>query len=179
MSMRLTAALPLALSVVLLGGSLEWSGPVGSTPGSGAAHASAPAVEPVVRTIVGETSDPPGAPGRRLSLVRYTIAPGAELPPHVHPGVQMAAIVSGTLTYQVVSGAATIQRGVDGAGVPRATEELVGPGRTTLGPGDVVVERGDMVHFGANRTAEPVVILATLITEPGRGLAVPVTLSGR
>ncbi len=31
-----------------------------------------------------------------------------------------------------------------------------------------------MVHFGANRTAQPVVILATLLTDPAAALAVPV-----
>jgi len=30
-----------------------------------------------------------------------------------------------------------------------------------------------MVHFGANTTADPLVILATLLTETGRELAVP------
>jgi hypothetical protein len=31
-----------------------------------------------------------------------------------------------------------------------------------------------MVHFGANRTADPVVIFGTLVTDPAQSLAVPV-----
>ena len=134
----------------------------------------ASAVEPVVREILAQTDNPPGAPGRRLTLVRYTIAPAAQLAPHVHPGVQVASIVSGTLTYQIVSGTATIHRAVGSGGVPAATEHLTGPARTTLSRGDAVIEEGQMVHFGSNGTSEPVVISATLVTEAGSDLAVPV-----
>jgi len=127
--------------------------------------------QPVVREILAQVEDPPGAPGRLLTLVRYTIAPGAELAPHVHPGVQVASIVSGVLAYEVVSGTAVVQRDVDENGVPATEEELVGPTETELRPGDVVIEEGSMLHYGANRTGEPIVILATLLTE-GEELAV-------
>jgi len=123
----------------------------------------------VKKEILGTDVDPPGAPGRTLTLVRYTIAPGAKLAPHVHPGVQMASIESGSLAYTVVSGTATVQRA---GGVVAA---VTGPSTTTLGPGDAVVEKGDMVHFGANVTEAPVVIEATLLTEDGSDLAIPVT----
>jgi quercetin dioxygenase-like cupin family protein len=126
----------------------------------------------VQKDVLGTDIDPPGAPGRTLTLIRYTIAPGAQLAPHVHPGVQMASIQSGTLAYTVVSGTATVERAPVGTG---PVEAVTGPADTTLGPGDTVVERGDMVHFGANKTAEPVVILATLLTEDGHDLAEPVT----
>lgn len=96
------------------------------------------------------------------------IAPGAQLAAHIHPGVQLASVVSGTLTYTVVSGTATVKRSTG------ATESVTGPATTTLGPGDEVTENADMVHFGANATGSPVVILATLLTESGRDLAVPV-----
>jgi quercetin dioxygenase-like cupin family protein len=125
---------------------------------------------PVVREILAAMDDPPGAGERRLTLVRYTIAAGATLAAHIHPGVQMASIESGTLSYQVVSGRATVRRA--GSSVD---EYLDGPVETTLGPGDAVIEPFDMVHYGANTTAEPVVILATLLTEAGQDLAVPVS----
>src|SRR5688572_13287774 len=70
---------------------------------SGAAPPSS-TVEPVVQEILAQLDDPAGAPGRRLTLARYTIASGATMAPHFHPGVQMASVVSGTLTYNVVSG---------------------------------------------------------------------------
>lgn len=125
--------------------------------------------EPVLRQVLGELDEVPGAPDRTLSLVRYEIAPGAELPVHIHPGVQMAWIDSGTLTYTVESGTALVRR----AGT-ETDEDLSGPTATDLEPGDAVIELEDMVHFGANHTDEPVVILATLLTETGEDLAVEV-----
>lgn len=123
----------------------------------------------VVKEVLASMTDPPGAPGRTLTLIRYTIAPGAQLPAHVHPGVQLASIQAGSLSYTVVSGTAIVRRA--GNATP---EPVTGPKAITLDPGDAVEEKGDMVHFGANRTADPVVILATLLTESGRDLAVPV-----
>lgn len=124
---------------------------------------------PVVRDILVDKMDPPGAPGRTLTLVKYTIAPGAQLPAHVHPGVQLASIQSGTLTYTVISGTAAVRRGATATG-----ETVRGPATVTLGPGDDVTELGDMVHFGTNKTDAPVVIMATLLTEDGRDLAITV-----
>ncbi len=126
----------------------------------------------VAKDVLATTADPPGAPGRTLTLIRYTIAPGAKLTPHIHPGIQLAAIDTGTLTYTVESGTATVTRaGGD-------TEAVTGPATITLGPGDSVAEPDGMVHFGANDTTTPVVILATLLTEDGRDLAVTVTTAG-
>ena len=129
------------------------------------ADAAADGQEAVVRDVLGEVADPPGADGTTLTLVRYTVAPGAELSPHVHPGVQLASIESGTLSYTVESGTAVVQR-ADGS-----TEDLTGPTSTELRPGDAVEEPFDMVHFGANDTDEPVVIIATLLTPEGHDLA--------
>jgi oxalate decarboxylase/phosphoglucose isomerase-like protein (cupin superfamily) len=132
----------------------------------------AAATTPVVRDILANEDDPPGAPGRLLSVVRYTIAPGAQLPAHIHPGIQLASIQSGTLTYTVISGTAEVKRGATATG-----ESITGPATTTLGPGDSVTETGDMVHFGANNTNAPVVIIASLLTEDGQDLAITVPVS--
>lgn len=104
-----------------------------------------------------------------LTLVRYTVPAGAKLSPHVHPGVQMASIEAGTLTYTVISGTAQVRRA--GTSTDTAT---TGPITIQLGPGDAVTEIGNMVHFGENKTNAPVVILATLLTERGHELAEPV-----
>lgn len=125
--------------------------------------------EPVVRETLAELVDPPGAEGRTLHLVRYTIAPEAQLPAHIHPGVQMAAIESGTLTYTVIEGTAQVRR--SGESADQAVE---GPTTIELGPGDAVVELADMVHFGANETDAPIVIVATLLTVTGEDLAITV-----
>jgi hypothetical protein len=71
----------------------------------------------------------------------------------------------------VVSGTVRIERG----GPTGVTEELTGPDETTLEPDDVAYEVDGMVHFGANETQEPVVIIASLLTESDEGLAVVVT----
>ena len=78
--------------------------------------------------------------------MRYTIAPAAKLSPHIHPGVQLARIESGTLTYTIVSGTAMVTR----AG--GAAEPVVGPTTISLAAGDSVAENLDMVHFGENQT---------------------------
>jgi hypothetical protein len=135
------------------------------------AAASKAAAVPVLREVLDNDLKPPGAPGRTLSLVRYTIAPGAKLAPHVHPGVQMASIQSGTLSYTVVSGTAEVRR----AGATTDTP-VKGPATIQLGRGDAVTEIGNMVHFGENKTKTPIIILAALLTEDGHPLAEPVVL---
>ena len=125
--------------------------------------------EPVVKEVLAVDPAPPGAPGYTLTLIRYTIAPGAELAPHVHPGVQMANIDGGSLTYTIISGTAQVRRGGGEA------TAVTGPTTITLDAGDSVVEPFDMVHFGANATDEPVVLSATLLTESSQGLSVTVS----
>lgn len=147
---------------------LAFSG-CGST--SADATANAPTTTVAVRSeVLDDLVNPPGADGRKLSLVRYHIAPGAKLKPHVHPGVQMARIESGTLTYTIESGTALVRR----SGSDTDTK-VTGPTKITLQTGDSVIERGDMVHFGENRSTKPLVIIATLLTEDGHDLAEPVT----
>jgi len=136
------------------------------------APAAAGAAGAVVKDILGTEVDPPGAPGRTLTLIRYTIPPGAALAPHIHPGVQLASVRSGRLTYHVVNGVAIVRR----AGAT-TDEKLVGPTTTILRTGDAVTEVDGMVHFGENDAKEPIVIEATLITKTGEDLAVPVTTS--
>lgn len=140
-----------------------------SPTGSGTVPAPGTTMVAVQKDVLATDLDPPGAPGRTLTLIRYTIAPGAKLAPHIHPGVQLASIESGTLTYTIISGTAAITRAGGKA------ESATGPTTITLNPGDAVAEKGEMVHFGANDTDRPVVILATLLTEAGRDLAVTVT----
>lgn len=159
-------------ALVLVGIGCGSSTTSGATAGSTAPATSAGAPGTTVavqKDVLATDPQPPGAPGRTLTLIRYTIAPGAKLAPHVHPGVQLASIQSGTLTYTVVSGSVTLTR----AGA--APTQVTGPTTITLGPGDVVAETGDMVHYGANDSSSPVVILASLLTETGKDLAVTVT----
>lgn len=149
-------------------GTASGAAPATSAPGTTAAGGPGTTVA-VQKDVLASEVDPPGGEGSTLTLLRYTIAPGAKLSPHIHPGVQLAHIQSGTLTYTVVEGTIRLTR-ADGT-----VEELVAPVTTTLGPGDAVAEDDGMVHFGANDTDEPVVIIATLLTRDGEDLAVTVT----
>jgi quercetin dioxygenase-like cupin family protein len=171
--MRRPAVPALFLTAFLLaagcGGSSGGARAGKAAPGGGAVPTTT--AVPVAKDVLASETDPPAAPGRTLTLIRYTIAPGAQLAAHVHPGVQLASIQSGSLTYTVVSGTATVTR----AATP-TPEPVTGPNTVTVAPGDAVSEKGDMVHFGANHTDSPVVILATLLTESGRDLAAVVTM---
>ena len=162
---RIFSGVCLALVVTLAACGSNDTGTKGAPPPSASPATTA---VPVLKESLATEVDPPGAPGRTLTLMRYTIAPGAKLSPHIHPGVQLASIQSGTLTYTVISGTATVTRA-------NGTKEEVTGQTITLGPGDAVAENDGMVHFGENKTDAPVVILATLLTQSDKDLAVTVT----
>ena len=114
-------------------------------------------VAAVTREVINE-GYPDAAPGQVLQLVRYTIPPNILLPVHIHPGMQVVVVESGTLHYTVVEGRVPITRATD-VGTPAAMEELTSGQETDFGPGDRFVEPAGMVHFGENRTDEPVVLI--------------------
>jgi quercetin dioxygenase-like cupin family protein len=131
------------------GGTSAVASASGSTPAS-AGQASLP---PVVRDVLA-AGRPSAAPDDNLELVRYTIQPDTALAPHHHPGMQLALIESGTLTYTVIEGTVVVHAA---GGATRS----IGPGETgTIGPGEWIVEDETIVHFGKNAGSEPVVILA-------------------
>ncbi len=111
---------------------------------------------------------PNDAQGRILELVRYTIPSGANLPLHTHPGMQVARVEFGTLTYTVVKGSAPITR-VNG------TTEILQAGQTTLlRVGDSVVEPGGMVHYGKNESASIVILLSATLFDAKQPKAIPI-----
>jgi quercetin dioxygenase-like cupin family protein len=114
----------------------------------------------IIRTPLGQT-EPATADGETLGLWHYLIPAGAELPPHTHPGYQVARIVSGLLTYEVVSGEALVTRR-DGSSETAAAGATV-----TLTPGDTIVESPGMVHFAHNAGRRPVTIVSATLFETG------------
>ena len=106
------------------------------------------------------SNHPRSAPGETLELVQYIIPAGAVLPVHMHPGVQMATVESGTLTYHVVShGSADVTRA---SGI----QESIVPGMsTTFAVGDSWVEPVGMVHYAENRTMQPVILISTSLLD--------------
>ena len=123
-----------------------------------------PAGSGVTRTRLGQTN-PANAPGQALHLEQVTIAPGAKLPEHFHQGTQVARVVSGVLTYNVVSGTVTVTR-ADGR-----AEQASGPSEVRVGPGETVTENAGLVHFGANDGTRPVVVELAALLEQGAPLA--------
>ena len=115
----------------------------------------------VVREVLG-SDEPDEAPGEILELSRYTIPAGFVLPVHTHPGVQMATVELGTLTYHVIANGEVPVTRADG------TKETGLPGDTlTFTVGDSWVEPEGMIHYAENLTNEPVVLLATSLFEEG------------
>lgn len=112
----------------------------------------------VVREVINEGM-PAAAPGQVLQLVRYIIPPNISLPVHIHPGMQVAYVESGTLTYSVVEGSANFTRANGETGVLQAGET------TELQVGGSLVEQQGMVHFGENKTDEPVILLVSSLFE--------------
>lgn len=114
---------------------------------------------PVVRHTL-SSAHPASAPGETLELVQYIIPAGSVLPVHTHPGVQMATVESGALTYHVIDhGQVTVTR-AEGA------EEIVGPGEPAIfNVGDSWVEPVGMIHYAENHTATPVVLISSSLLD--------------
>ena len=112
----------------------------------------------VVREVINE-GYPEAAPGQVLQLVRYYLPPNVSLPMHIHPGMQVAYVESGTLTYTVVEGSASYIRANGEVGELQAGET------TDFHIGDSVVEAQGMVHFGENKTDKPVILLVASLFE--------------
>lgn len=74
---------------------------------------------------------PAGRP--QLSILRYTLAPHSQLPPHVHRIINCGVVISGALTVVALDG----------------TER-------TFHAGEAIIEMCDRAHYGENRGDEPV-----------------------
>ena len=147
---RLTIGLCLAVAVAL--GAL--------LPGAFGRSKAAPGA---VRSALAQTDRVQGAADRTLVLSRVVVEPGAELALHHHLGTQVARIVSGTLTYTVRRGAATIRSG-EADQHPRLVRKLSAGQTARIRSGQWIVEQPSDVHEAANRGTTPVVIyLATLL----------------
>lgn len=153
-----------ALALFLLGGQSL----VGARQASPVAGATPPSGLPGVTSDVLGRGLPPAAPGQELAIGRVTIAPGASIPTHEHPGTQVAAIVGGELTYTVLTREVALTRaGGPTAGTPAATEAILAGETVILRAGDSVVEQVGAIHMARNEGTEPVVILVSTLFETG------------
>ena len=125
------------------------------------------------RAVLAQAVDPPGARGRTLALSRVTIPAHTRLGLHRHPGVQLAYVEKGTLTYTVQRGVVKVYRGAADQG-PREVRRVAGGETGIVRAGEWVIERPRVVHFGANKTDRPVVILLATLFKNGRPASIPV-----
>lgn len=106
---------------------------------------------------------PSSAPGLAMGLVRLTYEPGATLNTHTHPGASILYVESGTLTYTLIEGTATVTRASAEPATPPATEPLA-MGVIELNAGDSLFEDADVIHTANNAGDVPaVVIIANLL----------------
>jgi len=102
------------------------------------------------------------------------VEPGARLALHRHLGTQIARIVSGTLTYTVRQGAATIRKGESDQD-PQLVRRLEAGDTARIRPGQWIVEQPSDIHEAANRGSAPVVIFLATLLRDGAPPATPVT----
>lgn len=122
---------------------------------------------------------PPAAPGQTLELVRYDIPARLTLAVHIHPGLQIAYVVSGELTYHVLTGTVEVRRAGDpDPNQPGPVELLEAGSSTVLLPGDSVAELPGAVHYGENLGDEPVVLLAATLLTTGEPAAIATNPEG-
>jgi mannose-6-phosphate isomerase-like protein (cupin superfamily) len=129
-----------------------------------------------VRNALAQTDHVQGAAGRTLVLSRVVVEPGAKLALHRHLGTQIARIASGTLTYTVRQGTATIRRGESDQDPPLVRKLKAGEAGQ-IRPGQWIVEQPSDIHEAANRGSVPVVIYLATLLRDGAPPSTPVTAS--
>jgi hypothetical protein len=120
------------------------------------------------------TGFPAFAPGRQLSLMRVEIPPGTSFAPHRHPGMQVAYVVSGTLSYTVYRGAVRVYKG-PADGTQTLVKTIAAGHSGSIAPGEWLVETPDVWHAGGNRGRKPVEILLAALLSSKQPVAIPVT----
>ncbi|HEU5432612.1 MAG TPA: cupin domain-containing protein, partial [Thermomicrobiales bacterium] len=120
---------------------------------AGVAQTATPAPGPIAITMLGK-GQPANAPSNYLELDRVTIAPGASIPTHVHPGAYVLYVESGDFGFTVIKGQAELTR--TGSTAP----ESLSAGPEVVGhAGDAFFENGGVVHTARNAGTTPVVLL--------------------
>jgi quercetin dioxygenase-like cupin family protein len=121
--------------------------------GAMSAQEATPAPQPIVVTDLGR-GEPTNAPGNYLELDRVTIAPGATIPTHIHPGAYVISVESGDFGFTVIKGEAQITH----AG-STTTEPIAAGPEVVAHAGDAIFETGGVVHAARNVGTTPVVLL--------------------
>ena len=122
-----------------------------------AAQEATPAGEAAPATLEMLASTPAtDAPGMLQVLARVTLAPGAVVPAHVHPGQLLVTVESGTLGYTILGEGQSLRAG---AGTPTAAEVIAPDTEAMFSAGEWFVYEAYVVHMDRNPGNEPAVIL--------------------
>jgi mannose-6-phosphate isomerase-like protein (cupin superfamily) len=134
------------------------------------------AAEPTaVREALARSASVEGAPGRTMVLSKVVVQPGAKLAVHHHLGTQISRVASGTLTYTVRRGSATLRSG-DAEADPKLVRRIRAGQTASVRPGQWLVEQPSDIHEAANRGSAPVVIYLATLLQDGAPPATPVEL---
>ena len=114
------------------------------------------------------------APGMLLVLLRVTLAPGAVVPAHYHPGQLVVTVESGTLGYTILGEGQSLRAG---AGTPTAAEVIAPDTEATFGPGEWFVYEAGTVHMDRNPGTEPAVVLLTGLVAADQPFLIPVDMA--
>ena len=114
------------------------------------------------------------APGMLLVSLRLTLAPGAVVPAHFHPGQLVVTVESGTLAYTILGEGQSLRAG---AGTPTAAEVIAPDTEATFGPGEWFVYEAGTVHMDHNPGNEPAVVLITGLVAADQPFLIPVDMA--
>ena len=113
------------------------------------------------------------APGMLQVLARVTLAPGAVVPAHIHPGQLLVTVESGTLGYTILGEGQSLRAG---AGTPTAAEVIAPDTEVSLGPGEWFVYEAGTVHMDRNPGNEPAVVLISGLVAADQPFLIPVDM---
>lgn len=105
---------------------------------------------------------PTAAPDHAMVLYRVIFS-GGEVPSHIHPGATVLSVESGSLSWTLQAGTATVIR--PGA----APEQVSEPGtEVVLMPGEGMWYNADVVHTARSADALPASVLVSSLLEMGQ-----------
>lgn len=140
------------------------------------AQESPPSVVVIAPGVVTQTLSagmPASAPGQRLAVSRLTLMPGGIGPAHVHPGMTVVHVESGTFGWTLLRGAGTVTR------TSGEVEEVTVPGtEVLLVPGDAVVYEAFTAHTARGASAGPTVVVNARLLDADQPVIIPTNDQG-
>lgn len=165
------------LAITVLAGANSTSGVAqDGTPMAGMGEMDMPVGNVGLTSVVLARISPPVAPDQELQLVRVEVATGATVSAHTHPGAIALCVESGSPTFGVTEGTATMTQAATAA-TPEAAVNLTSGTETVLQPGDCLTFDATQTLHTLHNPGAPAVIwqahLYALGQPPTRFLGTP------